>query len=186
MSVYYIDKRLVDAETRYPEMEKLALALVIPSRKLRLYFYSHPIWVLTNYPLRQVLQKPDASGHLLKWVIELSQFEIKFHPRPAIKGQALADSIAEFSHAPDERPEVAPGPSVPEITRWGLYVDRSSNDGGSGADLILINPEGHRMPCALRFEFKASNNEAEYEALIAGLKLAKEMKVESLEIFSDS
>ena len=60
------------------------------------------------------------------------------------------------------------------------------NDGGSGADLILVNLEGHQMNCALSFGFKASNNEAEYEALIAGLELAKEMKVESLDIFSDS
>ena len=67
-----MSKRLIDAETRYPEMEKLALALVIPSRNLRLYFHSHTILVLTNYPLRQFLQKPDASGHLLKWAIELS------------------------------------------------------------------------------------------------------------------
>ena len=60
--VYYIIKRLVDAKTRYLEMEKLALALMIATRKLRLYFHSHPIWVLMNYPLRQVLQKSDASG----------------------------------------------------------------------------------------------------------------------------
>ena len=66
-SVYYVSKRLVDAETRYPEMEKLVLTLVIASRKLRPYFYSHPIRVIINYPLRQVLQKPDASGCLLKW-----------------------------------------------------------------------------------------------------------------------
>ena len=65
-------------------------------------------------------------------------------------------------------------------------MDGSSNDGGSEAGLILISPEGHQMHCALRFEFKASNNEAEYEALIVGLKLTKEMKVESLEIFSNS
>ena len=70
--------------------------------------------------------------------------------------------------------------------KWGLHVDGSSNDGGSRASLILVSPEGHEMHCALRFRFKASNNEAEYEALIAGLKLAKEMKVDSLEIFSDS
>ena len=70
--VYYISKRLIDAETRYPEMEKSALALVIASRKLRPYFHSHTIRVLSNYPLRQVLQKPDASGHLLKWAIKLS------------------------------------------------------------------------------------------------------------------
>ena len=69
--VYYISKRLVDAETRYPEMEKLALALVIAAIKLRLYFHSHPVRVIANYPLRQVLQKLDASGRLLKWTIEL-------------------------------------------------------------------------------------------------------------------
>ena len=76
--MYYISKRLVDVETRYPEMEKLALALVFATRKLRPYFRSHPVQVLTNYPLRQVLQKPDASSRLLKWAIELSQFEIEF------------------------------------------------------------------------------------------------------------
>ena len=71
-SMYYISKRLVDEEMRYPKIEKLALALVITSRKLRPYFHSYPIRVLTNYPLRQVLQKSDASGHLLKWAIVLS------------------------------------------------------------------------------------------------------------------
>ena len=72
------------------------------------------------------------------------------------------------------------------LPKWGLYVDGSSNEGGSGADLILVSPEGHQMHCTLIFGFKASNNEAEYEALIAGLKLAREMRVESLEIYRDS
>ena len=53
--VYYVSKRLLDVETRYPELEKLALSLMVASRKLRPYFYAHPIEVLTNYPLRQVL-----------------------------------------------------------------------------------------------------------------------------------
>ena len=65
-------------------------------------------------------------------------------------------------------------------------MDGSSNDGGLGANLILISLEGHRMHCPLKFGFKASNNEVEYKALIAGLKLAKEIQVESLEICSDS
>ena len=100
--VYYIRKRLVDAEIRYPEMEKLALALVVASRKLRPYFHSYTIRVLTNYQLRQVLEKPDASGRLLKWAIELSQFDIEFVPRPTIKGQALVDFIAEFTTPKDK------------------------------------------------------------------------------------
>ena len=89
-------------------MEQLVLDLVVASRKLRSYFHSHTIRVLTNYPLRQVLQKPDALGRLLKWAIKLSQFDIKFIPRPAIKGQALADFIAKFTTPEDKRPEEIP------------------------------------------------------------------------------
>ena len=66
-----MSKRILDAETKYPELEKLALALVIASRKLRPYFHVHSIEVLTNYLLRQVLQKPEASSRFLKWTIEL-------------------------------------------------------------------------------------------------------------------
>ena len=69
--VYYMSKRHLDAKTRYPELEKLPLALVVASRKLRPYFHTHLIEVLTNYPLRQVLQKLEPSGRLLKWAIEV-------------------------------------------------------------------------------------------------------------------
>ena len=65
-------------------------------------------------------------------------------------------------------------------------MDGFSNEGGSGASLILVSLKGHQMHFALRFGFKASNNEVEYEALIARLNLAKEIKVESSEIYSDS
>ena len=69
-----MSKKLLDAETRYPKLEKLALALMVASSKLMSYFHAHPIEILTNYPLHQVLQKPEASGRLLKWAIELRQF----------------------------------------------------------------------------------------------------------------
>ena len=72
VSEYAVSWALIDAETRYPDIEKLALALLIASRKLRQYFHSYTICVLTNYPLRQVIQKPDALGRLLKWAIKLS------------------------------------------------------------------------------------------------------------------
>jgi len=180
MPVYYTSKRLLDAETRYPQMEKLALALVITSRKLRHYFQAHSVQVLTNQPLRQVLQKPDASGRLLKWSIELSQFEVDYKPRMAIKGQALADFVAEFTGLPDLTEIVEATP------RWKLYVDGSANDNGSGAGLVLHTPEGHKITSAIRFEFPASNNEAEYEALLAGLRLAEHLKAEAIDIYSDS
>ena len=86
--IYYVTKRLLDAETRYPELEKLAQALVVASRKLRPNFHVHSIEVLTNYPLRQVQQNLEASGRLLKWGIELEQFDVNFHLQTTIKGQA--------------------------------------------------------------------------------------------------
>ena len=107
-------------------------------------------------------------------------------PQLAIKGQALADFLAEFTTLEEKRPEEAPIISTARIPKRRLYIDGSSNEGGLGAGLILVSLEGHRMHCTLRFGFKASNNEVEYEALITGLNLAKEMKVESLEIYSDS
>ena len=79
-------------------MEKLAYVLVISSRKLRPYFQAHIVEVLTSYPFHKVLQKLEASGRLLKWTMELGQFDIHFRPRTAIKGQALTDFIAEFTY----------------------------------------------------------------------------------------
>ena len=66
-----MSKRFLNTETRYPELEKLALALVVASRKLRLYFHTYSIDVLTNYLLGQVLQNLKVLGRLLKWAIEL-------------------------------------------------------------------------------------------------------------------
>ena len=110
--VYYMSKRLLDVETRYPELEKLALTFMVASRKLRPYFHTHPIEDLTNYPLHQVLQKPEALGRLLKWAIELGQFEVNFPPRIAIKGQALADFIAEFTYS-----------NAAEVTRMAINTE---------------------------------------------------------------
>ncbi|KAL2541995.1 Ribonuclease H [Abeliophyllum distichum] len=81
LPVYYVSKAFQDAETMYPNMEKFALSLIIASRKLRPYFQSHSIEVLTNLPLRQILQKLDISARLMKWSVELSQFDISYKPR---------------------------------------------------------------------------------------------------------
>ena len=128
----------------------------------------------------------DASCLFLKWAIKLSQFDIEFVPQPAIKGQALTDFIAKFITPVEKRLKETPTFPTVKIPKWDLYVDRSSNEGELGVGLILVSPEGHQMHCALKFSFKASNNKAEYETLIVGLSLTKEMKVESLKIYSDS
>lgn len=104
--IYYVSRVLLDAETRYRKMEKLAYALVIAARKVRPYFQSHTIHVLTEQPLKRILHKPETSSRLVSWSIELGEFDIIYEPRPAIKAQVLADFLIECT-LPDEEGEDA-------------------------------------------------------------------------------
>ena len=97
--VYYCSRALRGAEERYPRMEKLILALVTVARKLRPYFQAHTIEVPTEYPMKQVLHKPETSGRLMKWAIKLNEFDIRYRPKTAIKGQVLSDFVMEFTSA---------------------------------------------------------------------------------------
>ncbi|XP_063948146.1 uncharacterized protein LOC135152232 [Daucus carota subsp. sativus] len=191
--VYYVSKRLLDAETRYSNMEKLAYALILASRKLRPYFQAHKIEVRTSFPLRQVPHKPEASGRIMKWAVELGQFDIEYKPRTAMNGQVLVDFILEFSPTFEvEGMECVPEPqspiAIPEncSSWWNLYVDGAINENGAGAGIVLVSSEGHKLQSSIHFDFKATNNDAEYEALISGLKLALEMRVENMNVYSDS
>ncbi|XP_038974505.1 uncharacterized protein LOC120105822 [Phoenix dactylifera] len=127
----------------------------------------------------------DRAGRIAKWAVKLGEFDLEYRPRPAIQARALVDFIVECT-LPDDF-ELTPIPAL-KIPRhpWTLHVDGSSTSGGSGAGLILTSPNGVVAEQALCLEFSASNNVAEYETLIAGLKLAKELKVEDIKVFSDS
>ncbi|KAK0580936.1 hypothetical protein LWI29_007867 [Acer saccharum] len=183
--IYYTSKALLPAETRYSPAEKMALALITAVRKLRPYFQAHKIGVYTNCPLKLILQKPEVSGRLTKWAIELSEFDVEYLPRTAIKAQAVADFVAEFTEPSIEVARMMVEQNK-KVFKWQLYVDGSSNTHGSGARVVVSTPEGDSVECALRFDFKATNNQAEYEALIAGLKVCTVLGADEVEIFSDS
>ncbi|XP_075653899.1 uncharacterized protein LOC142624256 [Castanea sativa] len=93
---------LQGAESRYPRTEKIAFALIVASRKLRPYFEANPIVMMTNQPIKKFMNKPEAVGRMVQWAIELSQFDIEYHPRIAIKAQVLVDLIAEFTLLEDD------------------------------------------------------------------------------------
>ncbi|GKD96378.1 reverse transcriptase domain-containing protein [Tanacetum coccineum] len=169
MPIYFVSRALRGPELNYTSMEKLVLALVHASKRLKRYFQAHPIIVITDQPIQQILSRPEVAGRLQKWSIELGEYAIHYRPRVSVKGHILADFIEE------ELPEP-----------WILFTDGSSCTDGSGAGLILTNPEGMEFTYALRFRFDATNNEAEYEALIAGLRIAEQMGVKNLQANVDS
>jgi dsDNA-binding SOS-regulon protein/uncharacterized protein YchJ len=184
--VYYVSKSLLDAESRYSYLEKLILALIMASTKLRHYFETHKIYVKTNYPIKTVLRRPEMSGRMAKWAVKLSAFDIIYEPRTAIKSQALADFVADFSSDILEEAEKEVQQLREADGTWTLYTDGASNVKGTGLGILLKSPQGDNIPLSISCEFQATNNEAEYEALIAGLQLAKNMKIKSIQVFVDS
>ncbi|XP_027161349.1 uncharacterized protein LOC113762211 [Coffea eugenioides] len=140
---------------------------------------------MTDQPLRQILVRPEASGRLTKWAVELGEYDLSYEPRTAIKAQALADFLAELTFTEGQESTSALAEvSTPHL--WMLYVDGSSNGDGSGAGLLLEGPQGEVCSYVLRFDFPTTNNEAEYEVLIAGLQLARRLGAQRIHVRSDS
>ncbi|XP_050259863.1 uncharacterized protein LOC126704924 [Quercus robur] len=176
--VYFTSRALRGAEERYPQMEKLAFALIIATRRLKPYFQLHTIIVLTNKPLRKAMSSPKAAGRMTLWAVELSEFDIQYHPRTAMKGQVVVDFIAEFT--------IVDGQGIEEKRQWNIYTDGSSNRRAGGAGVVIQTPEGDKIQCIIRLDFPTTNNEAKYEALVAGLDLAKVADRENVVIHCDS
>ncbi|XP_074315143.1 uncharacterized protein LOC141651324 [Silene latifolia] len=133
------------------------------------------------------MRKPELSGRMTKWSVHLSGYDLQFEPRTAIKSQALADfvSTSPATHGEAEEGILAiTGNRDGEI--WTLYIDGASNARGAGVGLVLRSPKGDMIVQAIRCEFKATNNEAEYEALIFGMQMASGLKVRNLRVYSDS
>jgi hypothetical protein len=93
--MYYISEVLDDAKTRYLEVHKLLYTVPIAFRKLCHYFQAHKVSVVSSYPLRVVLHKPNATGNIAKWAADLAEFELDFISHHVVKSQVLADFIID-------------------------------------------------------------------------------------------
>jgi ribonuclease HI len=140
----------------------------------------HPIIVVKEAPLSNILNNPTATGCVSLWGIELSPLDITYEKRKAIKSQVLLDFTAEWLELQNTRP-----PDL--LSVWTVYFDGSKRVQGAGAGVVLISPQGDKLKYVLRMSFPhASNNEAEYEALLHGMKMAKACGATRLKIFGDS
>ncbi|GAA0152666.1 hypothetical protein LIER_11087 [Lithospermum erythrorhizon] len=183
--IYYLSHVLHGPEENYPQIDKLVMDLVISALKLKAYFKAHPIVVVTEQPIKRILSNPAQTGRLTKWAIELSEFEITFIPKTGVKAQVLANFIIECTtRDPQKGREYIP--DLPERPQWTLYVDGASNPEGSGAGILIQGPEGLQFEYALRFSFKTTNNEAEYEAMVTGLLLAQSLSITRMVVRGDS
>ncbi|XP_073067283.1 uncharacterized protein [Primulina eburnea] len=171
--VYYVSHALRGPEIRYTEVEKIALALIVTARKLRPYFLSHQIVVLTNSPLGRIMTHSEVSGRMIKWTIELGEHDIEYKPRVAIKAQALSDFLSEMIQ-----------PNKEEV--WRVFVDGASSLAGCGVGVVIISPLGEKIKLASRIDSRVTNNEAEYEAVLAGIRAAREVNASRIILYSDS
>ena len=175
--IYYLSRRLIDAETRYSTIEKLCLCLYFSCIKLRHYLLSAECTVICKDDVvRYMLSMPIMSGRIGKWILALSEFNLRYESVKAVKGQIMADLVTQHCGVVETL----------EIVPWTLFFDGSTCDRGAGIGIVLISPQGRKYEFFLPIVTTSTNNQAEYQALIKGLELLKEVQADAVKIFGDS
>ena len=181
LPIYFVSEALNGSKLLYSKMEKMAYAVVMAARKLRHYFQSFKIKVPTSFPLWNMFENREVSGRMGKWATLLASHTIDFVPRSTIKAQALADFIVDWTpSAPSQNP-----PVIKAI--WQLECDGAYCKNGSGASAVLTAPSGTQLKYTAWLDFPGcTNNVAEYEGLLLGLRKARALGARRLSIKSDS
>jgi ribonuclease HI len=176
--VFYLSRRMLDAETRYPDIEKLCLCLFFTCTKLyHILLSAETIVICISDVIKHMLSAPVLKGRLGKWMFALSEFDIRYQPTKAVKGQALTDLIAERINT-----------NIAELSvrAWAMYFDGSACGDGCGIGILLVSPRGAMYSFSIRLPTACANNLAEYEAVREGMELLLEAGAEAVEIFGDS
>ena len=139
----------------------------------------NPILVMTYQPIKKLMNRPEAVGRMVQWAIELSQFDIEYHPRTAIKAQALEDFIAEFT-LPDK------DSFTNKADRWTIQTDGSSAQRRWGVGVVITTLDGEMLKYGVQLKFLTTNNEAKYEGILTGLRLGKALGAKNLLVQNNS
>ncbi|XP_026433100.1 uncharacterized protein LOC113330513 [Papaver somniferum] len=188
--IYYVSRVLRDAESRYPRVEQACLALIYATQKLRPYLLTHKTIVMAaENPIAYLASKPVLTGRTVRWMLHLSEFELEYQRPKGVRGQAITELMAMFlGEGDDEIHERVPGEvAAADINKpWTMFFDGSSYDTVGGAGVVFEAPQGELLSYSFKLDFPYSNNVAEYEALILGLRMAKELGLGGVEIKGDS
>jgi ribonuclease HI len=178
--IYFISEVLSTSKKNYTELEKVLYVVLMVSRKLRHYFQAYHIIVPSSQPLKDIMRNREATGRIGKWAAELNEFNIDYVHRSSIQSQALADFNADWT----------PGAQEEEINKdaeaWTVFCDGSWRTFGAGAAAVLVAPSKVRTCYAAKLDFSCTNNIAEYEALLLGLRKLRAMGIRRAILQTDS
>jgi ribonuclease HI len=178
--VYFVSEVLSLSKKNYTKLEKVLYVVLMASRKLRHYFQAYHIIVPSSQPLKDIMRNREVTGRIGKWVAELNEFTIDYVHRSSIQSQALADFIADWT----------PGAHEEEISKdkeaWIVFYDGSWGTFGVGAAAVLVAPSKVKTCYAAKLDFSCTNNIAEYEALLLGLRKLRAMGIRRAILKTDS
>ncbi|KAA3466637.1 RNA-directed DNA polymerase (Reverse transcriptase), Ribonuclease H [Gossypium australe] len=197
-AIYYLSKKFTECETRYSPIEKLCCALIWTTRRLRQYMLYHTTWLISKLdPLKYMMESTALNGRMAKWQILLFEFDIVYVNQKAVKRSAIADFLAsraledyeplDFDFPNENLMYVAiTEEGTSEDHPWKLNFDGASNAVGNGIGAVLISPNGDHYQFTCKLDFDCTNNMAEYEACIMGIRATIERKIKVLEVYGDS
>jgi hypothetical protein len=167
--VYFVSEALSGSKLLYSELEKIAYAVVMATRKLRHYFEAHRFTVLTDQPLNDLIINKEATSRITKWETELSEHTIDFGKRSAIKSQVLAHFVVDWSSPSNV------GQDEELVPVWEIRCDGAWGRKGAEIVAIVTSPAGVKLRYVARLDYSdpsdmCTNNTTEYEALLLGLR----------------
>jgi len=175
--IYYLSRKLVDVETRYSAIEKLCLCLYFSCTKLRHYLLSAECTVICkDNVVKYMFSVPILSGRIDKWILVLLEFNLRYESAKAVKGLVIGDLVTQHCSSV----------GYLEVASWTPFFDGSTCDQGASIGIVLFSPRGRRYEFSLPIVATATNNHVEYQALVKGLELLREICADAIEIFGDS
>ncbi|CAN6678263.1 unnamed protein product [Malus baccata var. baccata] len=195
-AVYYLSRILTEVETRYFPVERLCLALYFTASKLRHYMLPCHVHIIAKIDvIKYMLSKPMLTGRIGKWILALSEFSFQYVPQRVVKGQAIADFLAEHQESQDEIINI-PGtlevssvwiPPSKDILGKEEWVQQEIKRKASGAGIVIVNPQEVYHYYSFLLDYQGNtNNRAEYDALIIGLEILMDLGAVEVEVFGDS